>query len=82
MSRFARLGLKTIRITIGVAVGLFTSFLLGIPMIDVFLGDCFWEQGCGQYHNLKFLGAILASGLGGLLAGWGAVSLLKLIGKR
>lgn len=74
--------LLTIRIVVGVAAGFLTSFLLGVPMIEIFLGDCFWEQGCGQYHDLKFIGAVMASGLGGLLAGWGTFSLLKLIGKR
>lgn len=67
---------------LGVAVGLFTALFLGIPMIDVFLGDCFWEAGCGQYHDLKFTGAVLTSGLGGLFAGWGAADLFnKLVAK-
>lgn len=69
--------MKIFGIVLGVAVGLFTAFLLGLPMIEIFLGDCFWEQGCEPHHNLKFAGAVLASGLGGSFAGWGAASLFN-----
>lgn len=71
--------MRIIGMVLGVAVGLFAAVWLGVPM----LGDCFWEQGCGRYHDLKVIGAVLASGLGGGLAGWGAASLCrKLVVKR
>lgn len=69
--------MKIFGILLGVAVGLFTAFLLGAPMIELFLGDCFWEQGCEPHHNLKFTGAVLASGFGGSIAGWGAACLFN-----
>jgi hypothetical protein len=69
--------MKIFGIVLGVAAGLFTAFLLGVPMIELFLGDCFWEQGCEPHEGLKFTGAVLASCLGGLLAGWGAATLFN-----
>lgn len=66
---------------IGVAVGMVTSVLLAIPMIKLLLGDCYFEQGCGAYENLKVIAALICAAGAGAFAGWLASQLIRIIGK-
>lgn len=74
--------IKVLTVVLGVAVGLVTAFMLLFPMIDLFMCDTFYEQGCEPHHNLRLFGSLAASGLSGLFAGWGAAYLFnKLVAK-
>ena len=68
---------KVLSLVLGVAVGLATAFMLLFPMIDLFMCDTVWEQGCEPHHELRLLGSLAASGLSGLFAGWGAADLFN-----
>lgn len=75
MIKILRIVLLVSTIVIGVTIGILVSSMLVFPMIDMFMCDSVWEQGCGPYHTLKIGGALITSGLAGLFAGWGAASL-------
>jgi hypothetical protein len=81
-NRVMAVAIGAIKVVLGVAVGFVVSFMLISPTINAFLCKDFWEQGCGEYHNLGLFGALIASVLGGVLAGFGAARLFGLITKR
>ena len=74
--------MSTFGTRLGVAIGLIATPLFTLVIIDLLMGDCLFEQGCGRYENFKLVGAFLAACLVGACVGWLAASLFKLIGKR
>lgn len=74
--------MKSLGDKIGVAVGLILSILLVVPMIDLLMGGCFYEQGCGKFETFWLIGALLASCIGGFFAGWFVMRLFRLIDER
>jgi hypothetical protein len=56
-------------IKLGVAAGMLTTVIVVFPLFKLFLGGCFFEQGCGEYEGMMVLGVILAScAIGGAAA--------------
>src|SRR5512138_200926 len=70
---------------VAVGSGLVTTPFLVLPMINLLMGDCFWEQGCGRYESLKLAAAFLAACTGGVLValciGWVAAKLPKVFAR-
>lgn len=54
---------------IGFVAGMVVAVLSATPMIDLFLGSCFWEQGCGRSERLLLACAALAALALGIAAG-------------
>ena len=59
---------------LGIAVGLVTTPFLIVPLMQLFLGHCIFEQGCGKYEGLMLFGVFLAAcalGVGiAFIVGW------------
>lgn len=61
----------------GIAAGLGAACLVIVPLVDLAVGACFWEQGCGPNQNLK-LAVVLAAACGvGLVLGKLVAELVK-----
>lgn len=73
--------MSRVGIAFGVTVGLFTAALIANAAFELFLADCFFEQGCGPSENLKIVGILLAACLPGVGAGWVASSLFKMFAR-
>jgi hypothetical protein len=66
---------------VGIIAGLIATPFLIFPMLKLFLGHCFFEQGCQPHEGLKLFGVILAAcalgaGIAGIV-GWLASLVLK-----
>lgn len=55
---------------LGVIVGLISIPFLFVPVLDLLMGHCFFEQGCGEHENLKLLGAFVATCFAAVCVGW------------
>lgn len=62
---------------IGFVAGVVVAVLSATPMIDLILGSCFWEQGCGSSEGLLLACAALAAVAVGVVAGLLARALLN-----
>lgn len=52
----------------GIAAASVAACLVIVPLVDLALGPCFWEQGCGPNQNLTLAGVLAATcGLGLIL---------------
>ena len=71
-----------LRIGVGLTVGLLTAALCAVLAFERFMGDCFFEQGCGASENPGLVGILVLASMAGLCAGWASVGLLKLIAKQ
>jgi positive regulator of sigma E activity len=70
-------------IKLGVAAGMLTTVIVVFPLFKLFLGGCFFEQGCGEYEGMMVLGVILAScAMGGGAAYAVARLFTKFAGRR
>ncbi len=65
-------------VKLGIAVGMATAVASFIPLLKLTLGNCFFEQGCGEYENLKLVGVGPASCLAGLAAAYLLVRVARL----
>jgi len=71
--------MKSLGPKFGIAVGIVTAPLLVFPLLKLFLGHCFFEQGCGTHEQLKLAGVFLAACVGGLAIGWIVAKLAKAV---
>jgi hypothetical protein len=55
---------------IGIIAGLIATPFLVFPVLKLFLGHCFFEQGCEPHEDLKVLGAVLAACALGAAIAW------------
>ncbi len=46
---------------IGFVAGIASSFAVSVPMVQLFAGPCFFEEGCGAGENLSLILAAAAS---------------------
>jgi hypothetical protein len=75
--KLTRLGVK-----LGIAVGLAVAVFSAAPIIDILMGHCLWEQGCGKWEGLKMMGALILSCVAGMCAGWSVMRLFRLVDNR
>jgi len=66
----------------GVTSGLAASILSIMPMLDLLLGHCFYEEGCGPGENIWLLGVLLASCASGVFVGWVVMQIVRFAAKR
>lgn len=64
---------------LGVIVGLISIPFLFVPVLDLLMGDCFFEQGCGNHENLKLLGAFVVTCFAAVCVGWLVSRLARLL---
>jgi hypothetical protein len=69
-------------VKVGVALGMLAAVVSFFPIFILFMGDCFFEQGCGRHENAQVIGIALASGLVGLVAAWGVARLVGMKDRR
>lgn len=67
---------------VGVAVAMIVSFLGLLPILHLFMGQCFFEQGCGEYEDLGLIGVVLASCAIGIFCGWGVARIMTMAAER
>lgn len=67
---------------IGFAAGAVMAVFLPLPIINLTMGDCFFEQGCGRYENLKLAAALVASFILAFCFGSVVFRLIALIARR
>ncbi len=67
------------RIVVG--VGMLVSACLFFPLFQLFLGDCFFEQGCAPHEGAKVLGVLLVAAVAGISVGGLAALLVSRIAK-
>lgn len=67
---------------IGVVVGLGVFITSIVPMMDLILGHCFYEQGCGRDEGIGLMGVIFASCVFSVLSGWLVAKLIQLAANR
>jgi hypothetical protein len=57
-------------IKLGVAFGMVATVASFFPIFMLFMGNCFFEQGCGKHEDLQILGVVLVSCIVGLAVAW------------
>jgi hypothetical protein len=62
--------LYNLPIRLGVIIGMISLPLIFMQVFDFFLGDCFWETGCGNNEYLIVFGLFLVSVVVSCLIGW------------
>jgi len=67
---------------IGVVLGMVTAVASLFPILNVTMGHCFFEQGCGEYEDLGLLGVVLASCFVGFVVAFIAARLYTMIASR
>jgi putative effector of murein hydrolase LrgA (UPF0299 family) len=55
---------------VGVLSGLLSALFLPVPLIDLFMGGCFYEEGCGNQEWLGLLSVAVATCIVAILTGW------------
>lgn len=50
-----------------------------VPVLDLLMGDCFFEQGCGEYENVKLAGTFVATCFAASCVGWLVSRLVKFV---
>jgi len=73
--------LKKLNEKAGIAVGMIAAIFLFFPVFRVLMGDCFFEQGCGEYEGIKLFVAFLTSCIIGYCVGWSTIRLIRLLNK-
>jgi hypothetical protein len=74
--------LTTVGTKLGVAGGLAVAVFSAVPIVDLLMGHCLWEQGCGKWEGLKIIGALIISCVAGMCAGWSVMRLFRLVDNR
>lgn len=74
--------MSRLSIAVGVLVGIAAAGLFAIFLFEPFMGNCFFEQGCGPNENLTIVGIVLAAALMGGCAGWLSARLIERAAKR
>jgi hypothetical protein len=67
---------------IGVIAALISTVMVVVPILDLAMGNCFFEQGCGRNEGLMLAGVFAASCLVGCIIGLGAMFATKVIIKN
>jgi hypothetical protein len=62
---------------IAVAAGLLVTVLTVFPLFKLFMGGCFFEQGCGEYEGIQVIGVILVSCIAGMGTAYGLGRILR-----
>jgi hypothetical protein len=73
--------MTSLAVKMGVATGLVVIPCFVLPFIKIFMGDCFFEQGCGRYESLILFGSFVASIATSIGVGWGVFKLIGFIQK-
>jgi len=74
--------MSTLAVKVGVALGMVATVVSFFPLFRLLMGECFFEQGCGEYENVQVIGVALASCLVGVVAAWGVARLVRMMGRR
>ena len=74
--------MSRLSIAAGVMIGTAAAGLFAIFLFQRFMGNCFFEQGCGPSEDLTIVGIVLAAALMGVCAGWLSARLIKRAAKR
>ena len=53
--------MKASGVKLGVVLGMVATIAAFFPLLELTIGRCFFEQGCGEHENLRLLGVVLAS---------------------
>jgi hypothetical protein len=67
---------------LGAVAGFIATPFLAFSLLDLFLGHCFYEQGCGRHEGFKLIGVLLAACAIGFGIGWTVARLFQLIAER
>lgn len=63
----------------GIVAGLVAAWLVIVPLVDLALGPCVWEQGCGPNQDLKLVGVLAAACGLGLILGKLTAALVRML---
>jgi hypothetical protein len=74
--------MSTMAVKVGVALGIVAAVVSFFPLFKLIMGECFFEQGCGEHENAQVIGVALASCLVGVVAAWGVARLVRMMGRR
>lgn len=66
---------------VGVATALISAVMVVVPILDLAMGNCLYEQGCGRNEGLMLAGVLAASCLVGCIIGLGAMFATRVITK-
>lgn len=55
---------------LSVIIGLISIPFLFVPVLDLLMGNCFFEQGCGEHETLKLLGVFVVTCFAAVCVGW------------
>lgn len=74
--------MKAVGVKVGVGTGLLLAPILVLPMLDLFLGHCFYEEGCGRHESFLLLGVVLAACATAGITGWVVAFVISLYVER
>ena len=74
--------MNAVAVKVGVALGMVTAVASFMPLLKLFMGHCFFEQGCGNYENLQLVGVALVSCLVGLISAWCVTRVARIMAVR
>lgn len=71
------IGMNAVAVKLGVALGMVAAVASFLPLLKLFMGRCFFEQGCGNHETFQLVGVALVSCLVGFIAAWCVVRLAR-----
>jgi hypothetical protein len=71
--------MSTLVVKVGVALGTVAAVTSFLPMLKLLMGECFFEQGCGEHEGARLVGVALTSCLVGFVVALGTVRLVRMM---